>query len=158
MTFTTGWIKGRFVEIDLASIGSGHHLHRPVAEAFIAMATAARRDGIVLRVNSSFRSMQKQQELHSAYRAAQEGGQKPSLVAMPGHSSHQAGCSVDINRAHDDLTNNGIADGKTDTWLQAHASAYGFVDDVKSEPWHWTHVATLRDLTRKAAAIHGGAT
>jgi len=138
-----GWILGRAVALDLVPIGNGHSLHRPAAMAFLLMAEAARSDGVILRVNSAFRSMLEQRREWSLRQTAIAYGRKYKAVALPGRSTHQSGVSVDINRADTDHTNNGIADGTTDRWLQANASTYGWVNDVRSEPWHWTFLEGL---------------
>ena len=135
----TGYRKGKPVPVDLVSIGEGFFLHRPAAEAFLAMRAAAEADGLRLRVNSAFRSMQSQRFEWAKRQQALAEGRKYKLVAKPGWSTHQSGVSVDINRAHDDYTDNGIADGTTDEWLQRNAGRFGFTNDVKSEPWHWTY-------------------
>lgn len=148
----SGWIRGQHVELELVDIGGGFVLHKPAAEAFLEMENDAAVDGIVLRVNSAFRGAVQQQREWDLRQAALAAGKKYKAVARPGWSTHQSGVSVDLNRAHDDFTNNGIADGATDKWLQANARRYGFVNDVKSEPWHWTHQPALEELLRQVDA------
>lgn len=149
----SGWIRGYRVDLDLVDIGGGFVLHAPAAAAFLEMERAALADGIVLRVNSAFRGEIQQQREWDKRQAALAMGKKYKLVARPGWSTHQAGCSVDLNRAHDDTTDNGIADGATDKWLQANAKRFGFANDVASEPWHWTHAGSVEDLKRQASLI-----
>lgn len=146
------YLSGKPTNIDLVSIGGKHALHRPAAVAFLAMAIEAKKAGIVLVVNSSFRDMAAQKAEWNLRQAALKEGRPYKKVADPGYSTHQSGVSVDINRAHDDFTNNGKADGKTDTWLQVNAPRFGFVNDVKSEPWHWTHMPSLVALRASAKA------
>lgn len=159
-----GWIRGRQVELDLVLIGQDRHgrdmfLHRPAAHDYLAMQKHAKADGIDFILNRAWASMLDQQFLYDQYqtdlerhRARVAEGLKskaPSLVAEPGRSTHQAGCSADLNRAHDDHTNDGKANGKTDLWLAGNAKVYGFVNDVRSEPWHWTHAESLAALLRR---------
>lgn len=146
LTSDYAYRKGEKVKILLVSIGDGHRLEASAAAAFLLMRDAAASDGIMLKVNSSFRTMGEQSRLRVRHDLemrewmAGKRAKQPALVARPGYSTHQSGLSVDINRAHDDKTNNGIADGVTDKWLQANAARFGFVNDVRSEPWHYTYL------------------
>src|SRR5690606_15302901 len=63
----------------------------------------------------------------------------PAPAAPPGYSTHECGLSVDINRAPGDDPKTKEPDSPVDLWLRKHAASYGFVNDVKSEPWHWTY-------------------
>lgn len=113
------------------------------------MEAHAARDGIDLMLNSAWRSMAQQMREYDLRQAALRAGKKYKLVANPGWSTHQSGCSADLNRAHDDHTNDGVANGDTDRWLQKNAATYGFYNDVRSEPWHWTHLATVKALRKQ---------
>lgn len=124
---TLGYIAGRQIQLDLVSIGDGQFLHRPAAEAFLGMRDAAAADGVILHVNSSFRSMQSQQALYAKYLNG-----TGNLAAKPGYSNHQSGLSADIS------TNGLGRESSVYRWLDAHAAQFGFVNDVKSEAWHWT--------------------
>jgi LAS superfamily LD-carboxypeptidase LdcB len=109
------------------------------------MADAAAKEGLPLKVNTAFRSMEHQKRLFQAYVKAlaayerKERLNKPAKVAKPGFSTHQSGISVDINRANGDDLSTAVPDSPTDKWLAANAARFGFVNDVKSEPWHWTY-------------------
>jgi LAS superfamily LD-carboxypeptidase LdcB len=144
-----GYRKGIPFALELVEIGSNKdgplYLEPKAAADFKRMEAAALAVGIVLHVNTAFRWRSHQERLWNAYQIALEkwkagGGKRPSLVAKPGHSTHQQGDTVDINRAHDDHTDNGIADGATDQWLNENAHLFGFARDTPSEPWHYRHV------------------
>ncbi len=141
---SVGYISGQSVVLDLVCIGGTMYLHRPAAIDFLSMSIAAAKDGIILRVNSAHRTMQAQEREYAArLEHLRRYPDKPyKLVARPGWSTHQSGCSVDINRAHDE--------GKTDAWLAANASRFGFYNDVPSEKWHWSHLATIKSLRFQA--------
>ena len=58
------------------------------------------------------------------------------LTASPGHSNHGNGLAVDIHPA-------AIQD-----WMRGNAGRYGWVNDVSSEPWHWSYLNPGRDQFR----------
>ncbi len=90
------------------------------------MKAAARRAGVSLSVVSGFRTMAQQKALYAAYKAG-----RGNLAARPGYSNHQGGLSADIST--------GSYSSRTYRWLAANARRYGFVNDVRGEPWHWTY-------------------
>ena len=58
------------------------------------------------------------------------------LTASPGYSNHGNGVAVDIHP------------GPIQTWLKGNAGRYGWVNDVPSEPWHWSYLNPGRDQFR----------
>ena len=56
----------------------------------------------------------------------------PRQPARPGYSNHQGGTAADISTP-------GGYGGRTYAWLRRNARNYGFVNDVRGEPWHWTY-------------------
>lgn len=154
VTMGYGWKKGQPFTLELWRIGTcadgePAYLAKDAAQAFLRMAEQAALDGVdlVSIINTAFRDNGHQERLYRRYiRLMAEWetggrlGKKPAKAAPPGFSTHQSGLSVDLNRAQDDHTDNGIADGKTDEWIDAKAIRYGFVRDVASEPWHLTYV------------------
>jgi LAS superfamily LD-carboxypeptidase LdcB len=122
----TGYVNGRPVAITVSSVGNGKLMRSDAAARFNAMKAAAARAGINLSVVSGFRTMEQQRYLYNLYLQG-----RGNLAARPGYSNHQGGLSADINMP-------GGYGGATYRWLQAHGGAYGFVNDVRGEPWHWT--------------------
>lgn len=99
------------------------------ARAFVAMARAASRDGITLRIESAYRSDERQAELWAE--ALQKYGSPEAArkwVAPPGHSNHRTGKALDIH------TTDAIH-----AWLKAHAPGFGFRQPMSWEPWHWEY-------------------
>jgi zinc D-Ala-D-Ala carboxypeptidase len=122
------WGNGQLPASALDSIGQGNHrLARDAAAAFKSMAASARRDGIVLSVSDSYRSLDEQQSMVETHGHYDEGG----FAAEPGTSAHGWGLAVDLD-----------VDTRTLRWMRAHAGQYGFVEDVAREPWHWTFRGT----------------
>ena len=58
------------------------------------------------------------------------------LTASPGHSNHGNGLAVDIHPA------------AIQTWMKGNAARFGWVNDVPSEPWHWSYLNPGRDQYR----------
>lgn len=94
------------------------------AQAFFKMAAAARRDGVLLQVNSGFRTPEKQRELYDQYRR----GRGP-LAAKPGTSNHQSGHALDLD----------TRSPRVRRWLKRHAFRFGFRRTIACERWHYEH-------------------
>jgi hypothetical protein len=122
---TAGLRNGHVPPSRLAPVGYGERLLRPVARQYLRMAAAARTGGVLLPLNDGYRSYAEQAELYRRYRNG-----TGNLAAPPGHSNHGLGLSVDIDTRNP----------QTVPWLRKHAAAYGFTNDVPSEPWHWTYL------------------
>lgn len=108
----------------LSPVGDGEKLTKVAARQFREMDAGARAAGLDLRVNSGYRTYAEQARLYDAYLHGHG-----NLAAAPGTSTHGLGLSADID----------VRDPRTLAWLRHHASAYGFVNDVPSESWHWTY-------------------
>lgn len=122
----TGYVNGRPRSIRVASVGNGKLMRADAAARFNQMKAAARRAGVTLTAVSGFRTMAQQRALYAAYRAGHG-----NLAARPGYSNHQGGTSVDV-------ATGGSYSSAAYRWLARHGRAYGFVNDVRGEPWHWT--------------------
>ena len=119
-----GLKNGRVPPTKLSPVGEGEKLTKVAAAQFREMDAAARAAGIDLRVNSGYRTYAEQASLYDAYIHGHG-----NLAAAPGTSTHGLGLSADID----------VRDSRTLNWLRHHAGAYGFVNDVPSESWHWTY-------------------
>lgn len=120
----TGYDHGAKRTIKVVEVGDAEvEVH--TAKAFRAMAHAAARDGIDLRIRSGFRSFEKQAALYRRYREG-EG----NLAARPGFSNHESGRALDIY----------ITDDRVYPWLARHAATYGFHRTVPGEAWHWEYL------------------
>jgi LAS superfamily LD-carboxypeptidase LdcB len=135
---TTGYREGEKIQIKIVECG-GAEAEVHTAIAFRAMARAASKSGIDLRVRSGFRSFAKQTKLYKAYRKG-EG----NLAARPGFSNHESGRALDLY----------VTDYKVFEWLQGHASKYGFHRTVPGEPWHWEYLGGY-EPARKVSARDG---
>jgi LAS superfamily LD-carboxypeptidase LdcB len=117
----TGYHNGEKTTIKVVEVG-GAEAEVQTAVAFRAMARAASRAGLDLRIRSGFRTHAKQAKLYNEYRRG-----SGNLAAPPGFSNHESGRALDLK----------ITDDKVYAWLERHAASYGFHRTVSGEPWHW---------------------
>lgn len=139
------------------------YLRTEAVDSLISMYSAAKKEGIEIRVISAFRSFDQQKKIwedkwngsgnrHRQYsRISNEIERSKAILsysAMPGTSRHHWGTDIDINS----LSN---AYFKTDkgsglyTWMQQHAHKFGFCEPYtekgtkretgyETEQWHWS--------------------
>jgi hypothetical protein len=119
-----GLRNGRVPPSRLGPVGDGEKMTTVAARQFREMDAAAHTAGLDLHVNSGYRTYAEQASLYDAYIHGHG-----NLAAKPGTSTHGLGLSADID----------VRDPRTLNWLRHHAAAYGFVNDVPSESWHWTY-------------------
>jgi zinc D-Ala-D-Ala carboxypeptidase len=119
--------NGRVPASALESIGGGHRLWAPAAEAFQRLKAAAKRDAVSVGVTDSYRSYAEQVDVARRKGLHSQGG----LAAKPGTSEHGWGKSLDLDLG-----------ATAQRWMRAHAGQYGFTENVSREPWHWTYAAS----------------
>ena len=120
-------------------------LAQETAAAYLALAAAAGRDDVELRLSSGFRSYARQKELYEGYTAHKPGY---NLAAPPGRSNHQNGHAFDI-----------VPSDRAYAWLAAHGPGLGFVRTVNGERWHWEYQPTLAaDLAKTGRFMKDGVT
>ncbi len=122
-TRTTGYQSGSPRSICVATV-DGKQVEINTANAFLAMRTQARRDGVNIYIVSGFRTMEHQRYLYQLYLSG-----RGNLAAPPGYSNHQNGLALDLN----------TSDWGVYNWLARNGARYGFRRTVPSEEWHWEH-------------------
>ncbi|MCF8237965.1 MAG: M15 family metallopeptidase [Saprospiraceae bacterium] len=160
---------------------SGLRLRADAYAAFVEMFTAAKQDGIQLRIISATRNFERQKliwEKKWTGATLVEGGidlakteSDPVLRAkrilryssMPGTSRHHWGTDIDLNHLENDWFEQG--EGlKVYTWLVEHAASFGFCQPYspkgtdrpygyEEEKWHWSWMPVARSLTRQASTL-----
>ncbi len=130
----------------------------------------ARADGALPYITSSYRSMDKQQQLmdekiidyqsegHSRAEAVELA---EAWVAIPGTSEHQLGLSVDISTEDHSVQEPEVVWN----WLNKNAWKYGFIQrypedkteitGIINEPWHYRYVgeAAAKEMTEKGLVL-----
>ena len=104
---------------------SGHRLWAPAAQAWDALVDAAAHAGFDLRITDSYRSYDQQVDLARRKGLYATGG----LAAVPGTSNHGWGLAVDAD----------VRDPALLEWLRQNGPAFGWVERVPREPWHWVY-------------------
>ena len=141
-----------------------HFLAPAAAQAWFELKAAAANDGIILRVVSAFRSLERQAELIRRKRA---GGQLLeeilSVCAFPGYSEHHSGRAIDLAEPDGPLLDESFEKTEAFAWLSKRAHEFGFYlsypagnsQGYKYEPWHWCFHKTRVDEpgSRQAASI-----
>ena len=126
----------------------GFKFDRNTKEPLEQMFAAARKDGVYVEVNNSYRSIETQQykwDRKVAERMAQGMTKEEAeritgqSLAIPGHSEHHTGLAMDINSG-----------GGSYEWMAENCWDYGFIvrypDDhlditgIIYEPWHFRYV------------------
>ena len=125
--------------------GKQYLLTKDTYAKYVEMAEAAKKDGITLKVLSSYRTEDYQDSLYN--NSVRRNGKvyADNYSARAGHSEHQTGLAVDINS-----TEGVFAYTSEFKWLQQHAHKYGFImrypkgkewiTGYAYEPWHYRFV------------------
>jgi zinc D-Ala-D-Ala carboxypeptidase len=121
-------------------------LHPRAAEGWLALKTAAARDGANLLLVSGFRSVARQTEILRQKLARQISW--PEILrhsAYPGFSEHHTGLAVDLACPACPELIEAFETTAEFAWLSHHAAGFGFFlsyprnnsHGIAYEPWHW---------------------
>jgi LAS superfamily LD-carboxypeptidase LdcB len=134
----------------------GYWLRREAAQAVSAMFAAAKVDKISLRILSAYRSYSTQVRVFANWVAKSGLQQARKYSAVPGHSEHQLGTTVDLGSLTGiPWSSPKFATSPTALWLEAHAYKFGFVRSYPAgaanialscygaEAWHWRYVGKI---------------
>ncbi|MBO5401657.1 MAG: M15 family metallopeptidase [Clostridia bacterium] len=91
-------------------------------DAFIKMCAAAKEEGHTLFSENDFRSYELQSMLYTSFCNRDGKEQADRYSARPGHSEHQSGMAIDINKASPYFNNTPEA-----IWLKNNCAEYGFI-------------------------------
>lgn len=129
------------------SPGRKHYLNAEAYNKYVEMYDAAAKEGVYLKIVSSYRTEDYQRNLYNSYLRNNGFAYAEKYSARPGYSEHQTGLAVDINSLYTsfELSNEY-------RWLKAHAHEYGFIERYQKgkehitgyayEPWHYRYVGT----------------
>ncbi len=162
------------VDIDLHGVKEGINLRKEAYEAFLAMKKAAYKDGIDLKVVSSYRSFNRQEAIFERKfeRYTYEDKMKPidaidkiiEYSTIPGTSRHHWGTDIDIVDGYrkvegDVLTPSKFEEGQPyetfKKWMDENSNSYDFhlvyTDNPKRkgfkyEPWHYSYAPISKPM------------
>jgi D-alanyl-D-alanine carboxypeptidase len=122
-------------------------LRKSIMPEVQAMVRAARADHVVLLFSSTYRSFATQKFVYDREVRLYGKTVADRESAVPGHSQHQMGTTIDFGCICNDFANTAAF-----KWLERHAWKYGFsmtypkgfegVTGYRYEPWHWHYITT----------------
>ena len=146
-------------EVELQEIEEGHQVDKRMAAQLEAMLRAARKEGLEPLIVSSYRTYQKQDDLHNnRIKRFMEDGlslddaivEAGKWVAVPGTSEHQTGLAVDIVAESFPVLEAEQENTPEQQWLMENSWRFGFImrypsdkSDITGiyyEPWHYRYV------------------
>lgn len=133
-------------EYSLAT-GTVYQIHGQVSPYLEQLLSAAKMNGLDLRIASAYRSFETQANV-KAVNAVKFGTTKANTFsADQGYSEHQLGTTVDFGAVKSGLVFARFANQPEYVWLQENAYKYGFILSYPQnnayyiyEPWHWRFV------------------
>jgi LAS superfamily LD-carboxypeptidase LdcB len=134
----------------------GYWLKREAADALSTMFTAAKAENISLKIISAYRSYSTQVRVFANWVAKSGLQQARKYSAVPGHSEHQLGTTVDLGSLTGVAWSNPrFPTSPTALWLEANAYKFGFIRSYPAgaanialscygaEAWHWRYVGNI---------------
>ncbi len=126
-------------------------LKKEAAESLLKMIDDAKKDNLIIKVSSAFRSYETQEFLLD--RSIKSGNVNAiRRIAKPGHSEHQLGLAVDLTSpsVNNDSTTTKFENTKEYKWLKNNSYLYGFLESYPEgkeditgymyEAWHYRYV------------------
>lgn len=127
----------------------GKKLRKEAAIALRKLLEAARKDGVLFKVKSAYRSYKTQERIFNRYKTIYGVLNSEKFSARPGQSEHQLGTALDFGGTQFDFTDE-FENTLQGEWLLQNAFLYGFVlsypqDSEKKtgyiyEPWHYRYI------------------
>jgi zinc D-Ala-D-Ala carboxypeptidase len=149
---TSGYAPGDLRSTANAGLNGTHKVRAFVIADLRAMASAARRAGARLAVQSAYRSFATQRSTFAYWSRVSGYSAALRTSARAGHSEHQLGTTIDF-RSYGGSAPWYSADwgkSKAGAWMKANAWRYGFVMSYPKskmsltcyayEPWHYRYV------------------
>lgn len=130
------------------SYGDNQWLKSSAYDAFLNMFNDAKKEGLTLIINSSFRSYEDQGEIYNQFESSRGDEYADKFAARAGYSEHQTGLAVDIQTYNS--TGSTFEEFDEFKWLQKNAHKYGFIlrypkdkkylTGYEYESWHYRYV------------------
>ena len=158
------------IHLNLVEIENGHKVDERIKVPLENMLFDAKKDGIIPKITSSYRSTEEQQQIFNekihefidqgmSMSDAEQNAEK--WVALPGTSEHETGLAVDISTADWNRQ-----DAYTVwAWLEKNSYKYGFIlrytqekesiTKISAEPWHFRYVGktAAKEITEQGICL-----
>ena len=148
------------------TLGEEFQVERVALENYEALRTEALANGVGIELDSTYRSVDEQQEIWDEFTEEYGIDYVKSHVAVPGYSEHHTGLAVDIFIMKDgqEIRENEemVADREDFAIVHSLLADHGFIlrypegkDDLTGyayEPWHFRYVGSIdvaREITNK---------
>ena len=135
------------VDMSVMYAFNGKKLESTAYEAFKSMSSAARKVGLKVVANSTYRTYAEQEKTYNSMKSSKGSEYADQFAARPGHSEHETGYAVDISTLDSTIDFETTNEFK---WLQEHAHEYGFIlrypkdkeylTGYSYESWHYRYV------------------
>ena len=136
------------------SLGRAFEVERVTLEQFEALREKLLEEGINIELDSTYRSVKRQEELWAEFERIYGREYCEKYVAVPGYSEHHTGLVVDVLLIKDgkviDDNDEMIAEKEIFAKVHSHLAEYGFIlrylegkEDITGyayEPWHLRYV------------------
>ena len=143
-----GYAPEDLVDMGLQYAFSGKQIKEEVYASFKGLVKAAKKEGLTIVANSTFRTYDYQENLYNRYKNNNGKEFAESYAARAGYSEHQTGLAIDVSTLNSTMDN--FEETEEFTWLQDHAHEYGFIlrypkekefiTGYNYESWHYRYV------------------
>ena len=150
--------------------GETYQVEKKALEAFYALQKdLLENDGIIIELDSTYRSVERQQEIWDEFEAEKGLEYAQQYVAVPGYSEHHTGLAIDICLEKDgvriDDNDDMIAEREIFSKIHAKLADHGFIlrylegkDAITGyayEPWHFRYVGTdaAKEITEQGLTL-----
>lgn len=123
-------------------------LRNDAKEAFQKLCEDAKKIGLIIKAESTYRDYYYQEGLYNNYVKEYGNIYADNCSARPGHSEHQTGLAVDVRGSNGDY--NDFEKTEEFIWMKDNAYKYGFIlrypkgkehiTGFKYEPWHYRYI------------------
>ena len=136
-------------DIDINYSYANNRASKETNDAYIEMAKAAKKDNIILLVNSSYRTYERQEQIYKEFYYSKGISYADAYAARAGYSEHQTGLAIDIFTSGRSTTSD-FEESEAFKWLSVNAHKYGFIlrypkdkeylTGYNYESWHYRYL------------------
>ncbi len=143
------FIPNEIVDVDINYAYQNNKASKEVNDAYVLMAKEAKKDNIILLVNSSYRTYERQEEIYKEFYYSKGISYADKYAARAGYSEHQTGLALDIFTSGRSTTSD-FDQSEAFKWLTNNAHKYGFIlrypkdkeylTGYSYESWHYRYL------------------